>query len=278
MNSLKQLKRYFEFSLVALWLGFVAFGVFFVFSSLFSAQSTKFLENFQGAFLGAFFAFLFIRIGEALTKIYERHSKNNLAIVQLQHHFNDCLTLITDNMHLIDIFLEVINTTETKPNEPIIYTSQLHPVPIKRDLLVALINVDFINEVFSINVRLRKLNDSMQTVNSSYAQTKKAFIEKHINVQTYNANVVSLKPDLETFKRFLSALRDEIVKMIAASRILIKDEPVLSKIIGLTFKSRYTKSFKNKLPEEIKRLRKEIEEIAKESRENIERIKKQSIG
>src|SRR4051812_269798 len=55
-----------------------------------------------GAFAGAFFAFLFVRFGDGLKKVYERKEKHHTSLVRLQHYFNECLSITADNEFIAD--------------------------------------------------------------------------------------------------------------------------------------------------------------------------------
>jgi hypothetical protein len=57
-----------ETVLFAVIVGFVASAAFLIFTDLFSASDANARESFHGAFMGAFFAFLFVRVSEGLSK------------------------------------------------------------------------------------------------------------------------------------------------------------------------------------------------------------------
>nr|WP_320048317.1 hypothetical protein [uncultured Desulfuromonas sp.] len=266
------MKKFIETALFATIFGFFAFAAFFVFTELFSAQNPKFIDNFQGAFVGAFFAFLFLRFADGLSRIYERHAKNNKALILLEHHLNDCGGIIHDNIYILDRFLVLIEELEKDSSLPLVYSNILHPIPINKEIPVDLINIDSINELASYNLRTRKMNDSMQNLNNSYQQIKTSFVERHINPQTYVANVVGLKEDTLILRDFLSQLQKETVNVLATSRILCRDRTFFSRIVLLTFKQRYSKAYKENITTEINILKKEIDQVAKESKDRIDKI------
>ena len=269
------MKKLIENVLFALILGFLAFGAFFVFSKLFSQQDDKFIENFQGAFLGAFFAFLFIRIADGLNRIYDRHAKNSKALIILEHHLNECGGIIHDDIYIMNKFRNFVAELEKNPSPPLLYSNALHSVPINKEVVIDLVNIDFINDLASYNVHTRKMNDSMQILNNSYQQIKIAFVEGNANAETYVQNVIDLKEDLVIFKNFLDELLTETVKVLATARILAREQTFFARIVLLTFKKRYSKNFKSQLEEEIKVLKSEIDAIGKESRATIDRVVKQ---
>lgn len=266
------MKRIVENSLFVIILGFFGACSFFVFTKLFSYQNTKFIENFQGAFLGAFFAFLFIRIADGLNKIYERHAKNSKALNILEHHLNDCGGVIHDNVYTINKFIEMIALYEQKPSLPLLYSSTLYPIPINRDVVIDLINIDYINDIVSYNLRTRKINQTMHSLDNSYQQIKVAFIEKQANNETYFSIVLNLKDEFLVLKSFLEVLLEETIEVLATSRILQRDKSFFSRVVLLTFKKNHTKNFLNQLDREKDSLKAEIEKVRKKSRERIDRI------
>jgi len=95
-----------ETILLAIILGFIASVIFWIFHELFFVTNTIVRDNLVGVFMGAFFAFLFVRFGEVLSKIYNRHAINETALVRFEHHFNNCIDRISYNVSIIDTFFE----------------------------------------------------------------------------------------------------------------------------------------------------------------------------
>ncbi len=269
-----KIKKIAEVILVAIIFGFIASASFLVFRELFIVPESTALHNFQGAFMGAFFAFLFVRLGEGLTKIYERRAKNHTALVRLQYNFNDCLNIISDNIYLVDTYFAIFNGYGPNATERKIFGNVLHPAPIEKDLVVSLMNIELINKIYSLHVDLRKLNDSINTINNMIGQTTRSFIEKHIDHQTYATNIDHHKILMNDIKKFSFAAKKDITSAYAATRVLLQDENFLARIIGLFTKKQFTRSQKQKIQEEIKKLESEIEQCESESGSRIEAIQK----
>lgn len=266
------MRKFTEILFSAIIFGFVAFGTFFVFSELVIKQNTKFIENFQGAFVGAFFAFLFVRMADGLNKIYERHAKNNKALIAFEHQFNDMGGIIYDNIYTLDTFLDFVQKIETNPGFPILFSGSLHEIPINKDVILDLINLDFINDLASYNLRTRKMNDSLLTFNSAYQQIKTSFLEKQSNIATYVHNVLDLKDTAILFKVFLNQLLEDTTVIGAKGRLLNNDVSFFSRIVLLTFKKKYPKNFTQEVDKELRKLKAEIEQVGKESKERIDNI------
>jgi hypothetical protein len=78
---------------------------------------------------------------------------------------------------------------------------------------------------------------------------------------------------MKDLKKFLATTTDDVVKAIASSNLLLKNEPILSTIIRLSNPAHYSSSHKKHLPEEIAKIRKDIEAVGQESEERVRTIK-----
>lgn len=267
------MKKIISVFLLAIIFCFIATFSINIFGKLFFSPANENLVNFEAAFFGAFFAFLFVRIGEGLTRYYNCKSKNYSALVKLQHHLNDCLGLIGDNLYVINSFLNSIGILKEKEKTPLpIIGDQLDGLPIDKELIFYLSNIDLINDLSSFKLRTRKLNDTMQTFNRVYKQVMDSFVDRKIDDASYRTNVLGMEANIVNVKKFLYASKDETIKLMASIRILLKDEPLLAAIIRNFTKNRYDKTFPFKQKEQIKKIKNEIDEISKESRDRINNI------
>jgi hypothetical protein len=260
-----------SFGLLAIIFGFVATAGFVFFKALFGSD-VGIKKDFTAAFMGAFFAFLFVRLGEGLTLIYKRKAINRNAMVRLQHHFNDCLNVLNDNIFVIDDFLRIFAGYSASQQTQIMFANKFQMIPIEKTLVVDLSNLDFINEMSTLHVDIRKLNDSMDTVNRMIEGPKEAFMNGRITHDIYAANIDNQRPRMAQLKKFLQATMDDIIKALASSNLLLKDKPILSTIMQLSSPIHYSSSHKKRLPDEIEKIGKEIKAVGQESEERIRTI------
>ncbi|MBI3527856.1 MAG: hypothetical protein HY067_07795 [Betaproteobacteria bacterium] len=225
-----------------------------------------------GAFSGAFFAFLFVRFGEGLKRIYERKEKHHTSLVRLQHYFNDCLNITGDNIFIVVNFLSVFDEKRLQSNDLPIFINRFHEYPIDRELVIGLTNLDFANDVYTLNVELRKLNDSLVTIDRSYARIAEAFISKKIDPAMYVANIRHSRGRYVEMREFLLQEKLDLIRLFASSNLLTKDAPFLVRVIRVLTKSSYSSRFKTDLPTEVKRVSAEIDAGAKNSRLRIEEV------
>ena len=246
------------------------FGVF-IFNKIFIENNANYLNNAVGAFMGAFFAFLFIRIGEVLTKLYERKNKHYNALVGLERACNEYLNIISDNIFVINDFITISKSALGK-NQPFVYFNELHELSVDKEITLNLANIDLINETFSFEVGIDKMNNSIRATNRFYSDIKGAFIQRNIDFETYKANVLILMGKLEELKSFLLSLQEEDKKICAIARILMKDRPLIIRLINLLVKNKITHDMETGIPDEIKKLEKEIAITQEKSKEKINQI------
>ena len=223
-----------------------------------------------GAFAGAFFAFLFVRFGDALKTVYERKEKHHTSLVRLQHYFNDCLNTTGDNLFISDDFLKIMTEARLAGGERPIFMNQFQQYGLDRELPIGLTNLAFTNEVYTINVELRKLNDSMAAVDRAYSQVREAFIAGKVDTATYFENVRLSRARFNEIKHFLHETQSDLTKAFATSNILLRDAPFLVRVIRKFVNSRYPRNFERLLQNEVTRVKAEIEQGAKASRVRID--------
>jgi len=226
----------------------------------------------QGAFLGAFFAFIFIRIADALSKIYERKAQGRTALVRYEHIFNDYLTQLDDNIYIIDFLASLVKKTENSKGPPPIWTNKLHTIPIDKELVISLTNIELINEIFTINVELRKINDSINSINRTYDMIISAFVQNNIDVKTYLINLKGVLSSCLEIKAFLKEAMEDITRLLAIVGILTKYDTVLGGIISLIIKTKYPKNVLANIDIEITKIKSDIEKNKTSSRDKINKI------
>lgn len=227
--------------------------------------SELFLNSF-GAFAGAFFAFLFLRLGEFLTKLYERQVKHYNSLVNLETQLNEIGGVVHDNLYVIPKFIQAIKSGH-------VYFNNLHTLNVDKRHYEDLYNISLINELFSYNYHLRKANDDIGTLTSGYQEIKNAFIQKNISLEDYKVNTEILSENLAYLEKFLVHLKDETVTLIALVRIHMKhDQPLGAKLMGQFLKSLKYVPEENDIKIEVKKIQNEIKDSEKKSRDQLEKI------
>ena len=259
-------------AIVAISAAIAAGSVTWLFWDMWKATDLEAFRAIIGAFSGAFFAYIFVRFGDALKKIYDRKEANHTALVKLQHYFNDCLNITSDNMFIIEDCVGVFTEVRLASDDVPIYMNSFHDYPINRDIVISLTNVDFLNEVYSLNVSLQKMNDSLTTIDRAYSQLRDAFLAKNVDSGTYKTNARQHRERCAEIKAFLLQLKEDLIHLFAISNLLQKNRPFLVRIIQSLVRTTYPKGFDAQLPIEQKRVAAEIEGIAKASAQKIQKI------
>lgn len=223
------------------------------------------------AFAGAFFAFLFARLAEFLTKLYQREVQHYNSLVTLGNELNEYIGVIRDDIFVIDNFIQAITTGK-------IYFVKLQTLPINKDHYSSLYSLDLLNDLFSLYYLVRKLNDDMNSLNTGYFEIKSAFTDGKISKADYILNANIAADNLRSIKAFLGNLEEDTLALLAKTRIAMrKDKPLGSKM------QQFFIRFEGKIADvdikkELRQLNKELTETSKKSREQIEKtVKKHNL-
>lgn len=248
----------------------VAASAVWVFWDAWKASDRDAFRALVGAFAGAFFAYVFVRFADGFKKIYDRKEKNHTSLVRLQHYFNDCLNITSDNLFIADDCVRVFNEQRLQAGELSIYMNVFHPYPIDRELLIGLTNVKFVNEVYSLNVEFSKLNDSLATVDRAYVQVRDAFVAKHVDAATYLLNARRTCERCTELRGYLLQNKQELIRLFAITNLLLNDRPFLVSVIRSLTQTSYPKDFEAALAPEVLRVTSEMEGIARASAKRIQ--------
>lgn len=223
------------------------------------------VEGFS-AFAGAFFAFLFLRLSEFLTKLYQREVKHYNSLVNLEVQLNEIGGIIHDDLYVLPNFIRVITSGN-------IYFNNLHTIPIDKSHYENLYDLSLLNDLFSYFYQARKLNDDLITANSGYQDIKNALIQKNIKKDDYLINTKLMANNLKQIEVFLIEFEEVTVKLMARVRVQMKyDIPLSTKIQQFFIKTKGDKIKETEIAKEVKKLKKEIDETKAKSSKEIQNI------
>lgn len=225
-----------------------------------------------GGFVGAFFAYIFVRLGDALNKIYDRKAKNHTSLVRLQHYFNDCLNTTSDNIFIADDCIRIFSESNLNSGSPV-FMNVFHEYPIDNELIVTLTNIDLINELASIRASIIKMNSSLASIDRAYSQIRSAFISQNMPRADYIHNARSTRLRCVEIKPFLEQISEELIRLYAVINILLKRPPFLIWVNGYLTRTSYPKDMTKELLTELPMVQKGIEDNASKSKERIARAK-----
>lgn len=258
-------KNIFYLTLFAIIFAFFFIFAWKIFDRIFFAQSNSNIQfQFLSAFAGAFFAFLFIRIGDSLSKIYDRAVKHFNALVKAEYQMNVYLNEINDNIFILESIKKAISLK-------IISLDDLKEFPINDDLLIELNNIEIIQDFFNLNINFSKANRSMTTVMKIYAELRNSFLDKKINQASYQLNLTHVQKNADLLIALLVNLDKKVVELLSKIRIKEKkDKPLLTLVMQRLSISKRIED--KELNAEIKQLEKEIEAEKEKSTKELKEI------
>jgi|GEM_PF-2084797 hypothetical protein len=252
-------------------LAIVAATCFLVFRNSFRSLSNT--DDFISAFSGAFFAFIFVKLGELGTRLYLRERSNQTALVTLEQTLQDYINRLYDNDFVIDDIVKTIDNTTKKPSAAIkVNFNFLKPLPIDSSIMLNLRNLNYKNDLFNFYADLDKVNNSLATVQRYYDRITDSYIAGKMDKATYIKNLEVIKEKLGELKQFLAASIEDCIEVAAITRLLLRQVSIWFLSAIQLKPQNYTESLKSKLPAEKQVLQKEMEENTAESSKRIKDI------
>ena len=256
----------------AILFGFIAVLVFQILSKIFFAPDAEFGVVSIGAFMGAFLAFIFVRIGDAVKRVSDRQRDAYNSLVKLERIGNNHLIVSSSMIFIAKDILQTIENALAK-NQFVINFNVFDYFKIDEEALFNLLNMDVLNKIFILNTDLKKLNHSIAALERHYSEINKGVIAKTLNPDAYFENLKGLGAQLKLIIRFAEESQQEIKKAIALVRVIIsKEKPLFTKLAHWWLRSKSTSKYQELVNEESIKLDREIEEIRNQSRKRIDEI------
>jgi hypothetical protein len=249
---------FFLFALIAL----------YIFSNKALILSPKTVSNgiiaFFGAFFGAFFVFVFTMLSDRLSRIKRRNENHFTALVLIERLLNRIISRLERN---IELCRDDIDALQSKK----MLVWNLPPIPLSHDLTKDLKNIDFINDCFTFMLEIETLNNDLATIITMYDEVKNLLIDRTISPEIFRLNVDFTINKLSEIIKFMDKYASNAIKLLAISRILLKEEDNKYFLIGALPKKRYGKNLEKHLDKELVILTEEIEASRQKSQEEIKK-------
>lgn len=213
----------------------VIFGFFFVvanllFGNIFIDQSAGYITDGVSAFMGAFFAFLFLRLGDFFSRIAIREKIAYNELVYLQLFFADSLSFLQETRIKLEDFIDSLNSGNFWPG----FFSEF-PTRDKGDLL-NLDNIDLLNKALKLMIDIRRVNDGLRTANQWNIKLEHSVVSGFMSIDNYKTqHAPPLVEQLNQLVNQLTPLEDELLDLLAESRLLLEEgKPIVQSFIELT--------------------------------------------
>jgi hypothetical protein len=256
-------------------IGLVAFATYVLVGGLVLARDPKYLQGLVGAFMGALFAFLFIRFGETLTRLGRRRVEDYNGLVRLEYSLNDVMNLYQENVQLVDEAIRRCDRQTSMATLPAILPFTFSKFPVEREVLLSLTDLDLVNEMFSLNVELRRINDTVGLFQEGIARVEAWTGDGKLGQEYYRAAPAMLRRELSDFRGFLVAGFDRAINALAVVRLLSRNRPFLVRLIALLTRSRLSSRQLAMKGQEVAKIHEEILSVQKRQEE---RLKKAGLG
>jgi hypothetical protein len=145
---------------------------FAAFPDLIQTESFRILI---AAFLGAFFAYLFTRLGTLADRLFTRRQTHRTGLVLIEKQGNEYQNYIGVNIFIINDYTKIAKRRLVSKN-PFIYFNELHELPIDKEIYLKLGNIDMVNELFNLEASAKKINSSIRSLNRFMSLIQDAFI------------------------------------------------------------------------------------------------------
>lgn len=186
---------------------------------------TRLLLSAAGAFFGAFAAFMSTRASTWFQHHVERRRKHRNALVKLERVFATLLNTAADNRYAAtNIKLSLQKSTVEAPR---VSYNVFHDLDFSDDLLLSVINLDFVNAAFSCQVSTTKMNRAVGTLNMGYGELRNMAFAGKISMPTYQGNLPHFIQSVTDLEEALLKLEDEIHALAAIVRVLLRKKHFL---------------------------------------------------
>lgn len=260
------LNKIFYLLFLGLFVFIVALIAFLISSNVITDLNKNIIVSGIIAFFGAFFAFIFIKISEWFSLIRKGNVNHFNSIVKIERLLNKVISCLEENILTFQDNLEALRSMK-------LLTWSYNAIPFSNELADDLKNIDFVNEYFSFSLDMETLDNDFITMKSMYEEVKGLYLSKTVSPETYKDNVSFCIDKMNLIIKYMKSFQEKAVLLLTKARLLQNEKKNWNFLFGAFPKRHYKKGFDKKVKEEIKVLRKEIDEVRKKSKEEKEKIR-----
>lgn len=232
----------------------------------------EFFNRAFGAFAGAFFAFLFLRLAEGLKSLYDRKVRHHHGLIKLEYQGNMLLDAIGLNRYEIDQIVASFDAGQVSGD--IIFTTN-RPVPFDFDagVMYDLTNLDIINQVLSYRLQINRFNADIDGVLSMSDLFRTSFLEGNLGKENYVRNYAISVSKFKDIRAFLDAFEKTTKRLVATAVVRAqRDKPFLNKLVPFAVRTRHERSFETAVRTQLEQQEKELQATRDRSRHEIQEV------
>ena len=225
-----------------------------------------------GAFFGVLCGFGAAAVTAALDRRRERRKAHRKCLAGIEIDGNRTLNLLHGNLFEIRSVKEGAEKHDAESSPPLLL-NRCGTIPVNPSLLVGLRNISLVNDVFQYQEDIRKMNESVMRLNHFADLLTSAVIGRTIDPHTYRTNLGIYIKYLDQLSPFINNLIDETLRLVAAARLMLRDDKTILQRLGIGSKPReYAPDFVRRVAAEVDVLKREVDEVSAKDKKRIAKI------
>jgi hypothetical protein len=244
-----KMKKIFQLAVIAFIFWAIWHLVYFLSYKIFWSGDDAYVNQATGAFLGAFYASLFGLGGWWFGRLINRQKRGFDAMVRAEHLLNGYLNVIGDNRALVE---GAVNSFERNKFHILSFSEYR----INEDLLIDFTNIGLINELFDLNVDLRRHNNSAATLKEWMNRVEQGTLSAHADKINIPEHILVIKNECLQFLDGIELLNKKVERALCSTRVCLRKARPLSTSL---FRAVFSKDHARLVEEELAKLQKEVD-------------------
>jgi hypothetical protein len=191
-------------------------------------------------------------------------------LVHLEYSLNEMMDVCEQNVSRVDEAIRRCHDLASMPAMPELIPLSFRSVPVDKNVLLLLSNIDLINEVFGLNAELQRVNDTLSTLENAMARVATWMAEGKLGQPPYSSALGALGRALFEFQQFLKAASNHAIGVLALVRLLQREKPFLVRLTRLLTRSRFSKKQLAMKDREVAKIHEEVRLVQKRHEETLE--------
>ncbi len=210
----------------------------------------------MAAFSGAFFAYVFIEIGSAISARRERKNRSFGELVRLDRLFNNCIETLAANRSLLTNAIELLRGSPPSP-----FPARFRLFPVRDEAAINLLNPIHTQDVFEMMVSLRRTNADLEMFNRSLERIEDRFLGEDMAESKAESLLGPIAHGLEQYRMSLDLVAAELKVIIAKNRLWVNlEKPFTVRVRDWLWQGRPLDSAR--IMAEVVKYERDIDEVA----------------